>query len=126
MIVTYFFPPVSLEYNCHTALYKFKVNSIYCEMIATIRLLNIHTSYTYKKEKNCFFFMMRTFRVYSLSSFQIHYRAVSTAATVLHTTSPKLTYLTTGDVITFLLSPPHPGNHKFNLFFIMSLKKFRI
>ena len=58
---------------------------MYCEIITTISLVNIHH---YTKLQIFFFFVVRTFKIYSPSSFQIYSIVLLTIVTVLYITSP--------------------------------------
>ena len=78
-------------------------------------------AYTVRKD---FFLVMRTFRVYSLSSFQICCTILLTVATMLYFISPQLNYFVTGSVycIFFTFTPffcpltPMSDNHQSSLY----------
>ena len=68
---------------------------------------------------------MRTFKIYSLSNFQIHHTAVLATVTVLYIIPSVLIYLVTA--VVYLLNPfiqfshsppPRSGHHKSGLFFL--------
>ena len=69
---------------------------IYCEMITTISQVIIH-HYGYN-----FFLVMRTFKIYSLSNFQIYNTVLLTIVIMLYITSSRLISITGS----FYLSPP--------------------
>ena len=82
-LLDYLFFSILLRYNYYTSLYKLKVHSImmwhiYCNMIIATNLLNIHHLILYKKRKreNVFSIVMRTSRIYSLSSSSVCHTAV--------------------------------------------------
>ena len=49
--------------------YQIEILCIYLEMLATIRFVNI---YHLTESYSCFFLVMRMFKIYSVSSFQIY------------------------------------------------------
>ena len=61
-------------------------------MIATISSVNIH----YHIQLQFLFLVMRTFKIYSLSNFQICKTVCLTIVTILYITFPRLIYLITG------------------------------
>lgn len=63
---------------------------IYCEMMTKISLVNIH--HLLYNEKKDFLFVMRSFRIYSLNSFQ-RYHAAVLATVMLYSTPSVLIYL---------------------------------
>ena len=66
------FPPVLLIYNWHTACISLKCTAwfnSYYETITTINLVNIYLIWIQKKEKKFFLLVMRTFRIYPLTTF---------------------------------------------------------
>ena len=70
-----------------------------------------------------FSLMMRTFRIYLLSNFQIYHTAVLTIVIILYIISPVLIYLTAGSLHPSTPSSDSPtpplasGNHKSDLVF---------
>ena len=90
------FPP-SLRYNWHITLCKFKMykvliwSFIYCKMITTVGLVNTCIpSHNYH-----FFFVVRIFKIYSLSLFQVYINNILllTIITIPYTRPPELTHL---------------------------------
>lgn len=71
---------------------------IYCKMLTTISLVNIHLLIYLQN----FFLVIRTFRFYSLSNFQIYHTVVSTIVIMLCLTFPVLICLMTA--ILYLLT----------------------
>ena len=58
---------------------------ICCEIITTIRLVNIHHLVLFQiKEKNLFFLVMKTVRIYSQNSVQIPSRGINYGHHVVH------------------------------------------
>ena len=99
---------------------------VYYTMITTVSLLNIlhHTE---------FFLVVRTFKIYSLSSCQIYTTELLTVVAVLYITSPGLIHLITGSLCpltTFICSrhplPPASGDHQSVLFLWVCLFVFKI
>lgn len=103
---TFFF---LLRHNWHIILHQFQVYNImirccvYCEMITIISLVSIqHHTVT-----KFFFLMMGTFKIYSLSSFQI-FRTVLAIVTTLYVTVcyiPWFIYYITESLYILMLSP---------------------
>lgn len=114
--------PQSLRYIWHITLFKFKIYNvlfgtfIYCKIITSVALTNIFVSLNYH-----FFPAVRTFRIYSLSNFQV-YNAVLTILIMLCVICRELTCLLTGGLYlltNYLPLPHHPpahGNHHSTLF----------
>lgn len=77
-------------------------------MIFTVYII----SYRYKKKKNVFFLVIRTFKVYSFSNFPASHTAVLSIAPVLYVTTPVLLYFMTGSLylLTTFLQFPHPSS----------------
>lgn len=71
-------------------------------MIAIVSIVNIHHYISLQ----IVFLMMRTFRIYCLSNFQIYKTVSLTVVTMIYIISFILTYLTTG--ILYLLTNLHP------------------
>ena len=68
---------------------------IHCEMITTIRLVNTSiTSHNYK----CFVLMVRIFKIYSLSSFQVYNIVLSITLTMLNIRFSEIIHLITGSL----------------------------
>ena len=66
---------------------------IYYEMLSTTSLVRIHHLLDIEK---IFFLVIRTFRIYCLSNFQIHFTAMLIIFIMLYIISPALIYLITG------------------------------
>ena len=89
-IMQHFFP----GYNWHITLCKFTFYTkwkfdlcLYCEMITTIRIVNATiTSYNYSFCFICLFFVVRMFKVYSLSNLQVQYNTVNYSHHVVYKT----------------------------------------
>ena len=70
---------------------------IYCKMMTTVGLANTFiTPHNYY-----FFFVVRTFKIYSLSNFQIYDRTLLTIITMLYFRSPELIHPTPGSLHSF-------------------------
>lgn len=71
----------------------------------TISTVHIQPTCSYK----FFFLVMRPFKIYSFSTFQMHNTVLLTIITMLHITSSELIYLVTGNFL--LLDHLHPFCH---------------
>ena len=86
-------------------------------MITTISLVNIHHLVRIQKKKEIFSPVIRTFVIYSLSSFQIYHATVLIIVIILYITLLPLIYLTTGSlyVFTILIYFTHPRNFLYSV-----------
>lgn len=89
---------------------------IHHRMDATIELVNTFiTSHNYH-----YFFVPRTFKIYSHSNFEVYNTAVLTRVTMLYIRSPEFICLITGSLYPLTnvsLHPSAPGNHHSSLCF---------
>ena len=109
----FFYFPFLLRCNWHRALYKSVIKHndltyVYCEMTASINLVNIHL--LIQLIPPIVSLVVRPFRGYSLSNFQIHHAAVLARVIIFCITSPRLIYLITKSsyLLTTFIQFPSP------------------
>ena len=87
-------------------------------MVITISLVNIHCHNSYK----IIFLVMRTFKIYSLSNFQICNTVLLIVAVIIYIISPGPTYFISGSLYllltSFNLTVLNPASSHTNLFII--------
>ena len=81
---------------------------IYCKMITTIVLGN--TSVTLPNYH--FFFVVRTFKIYSVSNFQVYSTILLFIITMLYLRSSELTHLTSGTLYPLINVCPFPPHSR--------------
>ena len=96
----------------------FKIYTIYCKMITTILLTNnCITSHNY-----CFFSVVRRFKIYFLSNFQVYNTVLLTIFNMLYIRFSELIHLiaeslySLTNISPFILPPTLP-NYQFSLYF---------
>lgn len=116
--------PTLLRYNWHIKLWKIKVYKK-CDTYILQNYCHCRFSY-YLHHVTCnnhFFFVIRTFKIYSLSNFQGYNTEVSTIITILYIRSPASYSSYNWSFLLWPTSPlfpsllPAPGNHHSSLCF---------
>ena len=80
---------------------------ICCKMVTMIVMAN-----TWMSSYNChFFFVVRMFKIYSLSNFQVHNTVLLTIISILYIRSPGLTCLTAGGFYPLIYISLSPDSH---------------
>lgn len=115
--------PDLLKCNWHIVLRKFKVHNMLISYISILQYDDHHSiivNTSHMSHNYYFFFVVRPFKVYTLSKFQVYNTVLLTVITILYFRAPECIHLLNGSLYSLASISPFPsapGNHHFTPWF---------